>query len=189
MPRDHGLSDAKLGAVTGKSAAVWFEILDAEAATRLSHDQIVALLTETYEAPEWGAQAVAVRYEQDRGMRLPGQQPDGTFEVRVSRSIRGSRLVVFDAAIGRASAVAKTDPVDIHRTPERTSAAWPLSNGDLLVVSVTSGAAASSAAGPAATDRFTLTLTQSRIRLPELVAQIRRTLEKVVVQVVADTGP
>ncbi|BDZ49547.1 hypothetical protein GCM10025867_17880 [Frondihabitans sucicola] len=171
-----GLSDAKLAARTGRSARDWFELLDAEAATRLSHDQIVALLVDVYEAPEWGAQAVAVRYQQDHGIRLPGEQDDGTFTVSASRSIRGAQQDVLDLAIGRATSLAKQDPEEVHRLPERTSATWRLPSGDLLVARVTTSDGT----------RCSVSLVQSGIRLPELVAGLRRTLEKAVVQIAAD---
>lgn len=182
MPRTKssstGLSDAKLAARTGRSARQWFEILDAEAATRLSHDQIVALLVDVYEAPEWGAQAVAVRYQHDHGVRLPGEQDDGTFTVSASRSIRGAPQVVLDAAILRLSALAKSDPDEVHRLPERTTASWTLASGDLLVARVT----------PSDSDRCSISLVESGIRLPELVAGLRQTLEKAVVRIAADVA-
>ncbi|GAA4267647.1 hypothetical protein [Frondihabitans peucedani] len=180
MPRSPsaagGLSDAKLAARTGRSARDWFEILDAEAATRLSHDQIVSLLVDVYEAPEWGAQAVAVRYQHDHGIRLPGEQDDGTFTVSASRSIRGAQQAVLDAAILRLSALAKSEPDEVHRLPERTTASWTLGSGDLLVARVVSSDG----------DRCSISLVQSGIRLPELVAGLRQTLEKTVVRVAGD---
>ncbi|ARC56121.1 hypothetical protein AS850_03405 [Frondihabitans sp. 762G35] len=176
--RAPGLSDAALAARSGRSVAEWFEILDAEAATRLSHDQIVALVTDVYEAPEWGAQSVAVRYEQERGMRLPGQQPDGTFEVSASRSIRGPQLALLELAVERASSLAEAAPDEVHRLPERCVASWTLANGDLLVARVTAPA----------NDRCAVTLTESRIRLPELVAQTKRRLERAVEAVAASVA-
>jgi hypothetical protein len=173
-----GLSDAKLAARTGRSARDWFELLDAEAATRLSHDQIVALLVEVYEAPEWGAQSVAVRYQQERGIPLPGQRPDGTFEVRASRSIRGAQAALLDLAIERGSALAGSAPVAVHRLPERSTASWELSNGDALEARV---------AAPVR-ENCAVTLVQSQIRLPELVAGLRRNLDKAVGQVVVDAA-
>ena len=173
-----GLSDAKLAARTGRSARDWFELLDAEAATRLSHDQIVGLLVDVYEAPEWGAQAVAVRYQHDHGIPLPGEQDDGTFTVSASRSIRGSQQIVFDLAVARCQALTAHDPGEIHRLPERTSASWQLSSGDLLVARVTQGDES----------RCSVSLVQSGIRLPELVAGIRRTLEKAVGGIAADAS-
>lgn len=171
-----GLSDAKLAARTGRSARDWFEILDAEGATRLSHDQMVALLVEIYEAPEWGAQAVAVRYQREHGIRLPGEQDDGTFTVTASRSIRGAQQTVLESAVIRGSALTKQEPVEIHQLPERTFASWELTGGEILLARVTA----------ADTTRCSVSLVQSGIRLPELVAALRQTLEKTVAQIAAD---
>ncbi|RKR75083.1 hypothetical protein [Frondihabitans australicus] len=174
-----GLSDAKLAARTGRSAAAWYEILDAEGAVRLSHEQIVDLLVEVYEAPEWGARAVAVRYQHDHGILLPGEQPDGTFEVSVSRSLRGSQPALLDLAIASVNAAVKQEPTEVHRLPERSLARWELDGGDVLEARV--GAPAASAPGsPCA-----VSLVESRIRLPELVPGVRSRLEKVVRAVAA----
>lgn len=177
-PGSTGLSDAKLAARTGRSARDWFELLDAEAATRLSHDQIVALLVDVYEAPEWGAQAVAVRYQHDHGIRLPGEQDDGTFTVSASRSVRGSASELLDVVVLGATALVKQDPEAVHRQPERTTATWSLPNGEALEARVV----------PGAQDRCAVTLTESGIRLPERVADVRRALEKVVARVAATAG-
>jgi hypothetical protein len=176
--RPPGLSDAAVAARSGRSVREWLEILDAEAATRLSHDQIVALLVDVYEASEWGAQSVAVRYQQERGIPLPGQQADGTFQVSVSRSILGPQSALLDLAIARATALAEQDPTEVHRLPDRTTAEWTLANGDLLTARV----------GAPSRDKCAVSLVQSRIRLPELVAQVRRQLGQVVVLIASDAG-
>ncbi|MCU1529617.1 MAG: hypothetical protein JWP75_3380 [Frondihabitans sp.] len=175
--RAPGLSDAALAARSGRSIREWREILDAEAATRLSHDQIVALLVDVYEAPEWGAQSVAVRYQQEHGILLPGQQDDGTFRVSVSRSLRGSQPALLDLAIKRGTALAAAEPDEVHRLPERTMAEWALAGGEVLTARV----------GPVVRDKCAVTLVQSGIRLPELVAQVRGTLERAIVRIAADT--
>lgn len=173
-----GLSDAKLGAATGRSAAQWFEILDAEAATRLSHDQIVALVVDVYEAPEWGAQAVAVRYEQARGLPLPGLQPDGTFSVSASRSIRGDRVALLESGIARVTALVEAAPDETHRLADNTSAEWALPGGDVLTLTI----------GAQSSQNYAVTLIERRIRLPELVAALRTRLQKTVQQIAADAG-
>jgi hypothetical protein len=174
--RAPGLSDAALAARSGRSIREWREILDAEAATRLSHDQIVALLVDVYEAPGWGAQSVAVRYQQERGIPLPGQQDDGTFRVSVSRSLRGTQSALLDLAIERGTALAAAEPGEVHRLPERTTAEWTLASGDVLTARV----------GAPARDKCAVSLVQSGIRLPELVSQVRAGLERAIVRIAAD---
>jgi hypothetical protein len=162
--------------------AEWFEILDAEAATRLSHDQIVGLLVDVYEAPEWGAQSVAVRYQQAHGIRLPGEQSDGTFRVSASRSIRGTQADLFAVALDRARMLAAGDPDEVHRLPENTRATWTLPGGDTLTLTV----GAPSATG--VTPRCSVSLVESGIRLPELVSGLRGRLDRAVARVAADAG-
>jgi hypothetical protein len=48
------------------------------------------------ESPAWWAQSVTVAYEQHIGRRLPGQQPDGTFQTSVSKSTSLSMAALMD---------------------------------------------------------------------------------------------
>lgn len=173
-----GPTDAKLAARSGRGVAEWFEILDAEDATRLSHAQIVDLLSEVYEAPEWGAESVAVRYQQAHGIALPGQQSDGTFAVTASRSVRGAQLQLLESAMEQAVALGATDPDEVHRQPERCTAAWLLESGDRLEARV----------GAPRDGRCAVTFEESRIRLPERVSDLRRRLERAIERVAADPG-
>ncbi|OLT47888.1 hypothetical protein [Cellulosimicrobium sp. CUA-896] len=43
----------------------------------------------------WWAQSLTVAYEQERGMRAPGQRSDGTYEVSPSRSVAGTLPEVY----------------------------------------------------------------------------------------------
>lgn len=170
-----GPTDAKLAARSGRGVAEWFEILDAEDATRLSHAQIVDLLVEVYEAPDWGAESVAVRYQQAHGIALPGQQPDGTFAVAVSRSIRGTQTDLLDSAIAEAATIGGAAPAEVHRQPERSVAVWLLESGDRLEARV----------GASREGRCAVTIEESRIRLPERVPELRRRLEHAIERVAA----
>lgn len=174
-----GPTDAKLAARSGRGVAEWFEILDAEDATRLSHAQIVDLLVEVYEAPDWGAESVAVRYQREHGIRLPGEQVDGTFAVAASRSIRGGQLELLESALAAAATLGAADPAEVHRQSERCLAVWLLESGDRLEARV----------GAPRDGRCAVTFEESRIRLPERVSDLRRRLERAIERVAADPIP
>ncbi|MBN9239047.1 MAG: hypothetical protein BGO97_05110 [Micrococcales bacterium 70-64] len=75
---------------TGRSWADWVAWLDGIGAAGLDHHAIAtALLTELEGMVDnlgWYAQMTAVAYEQHIGRRVPGQQPDGTFRLSVSKA-------------------------------------------------------------------------------------------------------
>lgn len=75
---------------TERSWTDWLAYMDRIGAENLDHHAIAThLLTELagiVDNIDWYAQAIAVAYEQHTGRRVPGQQPDGTFRMSVSRS-------------------------------------------------------------------------------------------------------
>ena len=113
--------------------------------------------------PDWWAQSIAVRYEQARGMPLPGQQPDGTFSVAVSRSLRGDPLELLDLAVERLAEFAGGAPDETSRAAGHPSARWRL-DGDVSLELVVS---------PGSGGKCSVSLTQSRLRLPERVEPAR----------------
>lgn len=161
------VSDARLASGTGKSAAEWFAILDELGATAWSHAQIAARLVADHEVAPWWAQGVTVRYEQARGMRLPGQQADGTFSASVSRSLRGAQLELLDLGVERFAAYAGGPPVATSRGIAHPTARWDLPGGDSLLLSV---------GPPSASGTCRVTLTQGRLRLPERVQPVKDAL-------------
>lgn len=68
----------------------WLRFMDAVGARELDHQQIALKVYEeldgTIDQLGWWTQAVTVAYEQHIGRRVPGQRPDGTFQLSVSRS-------------------------------------------------------------------------------------------------------
>jgi uncharacterized protein YndB with AHSA1/START domain len=83
MPR---MSDDAVKAKTGKAWTEWFKILDDAGAKRMTHQEIVALLSKKHGVGPWWQQMVTVTYEQARGLRKAHQKPAG-FEISVSRTI------------------------------------------------------------------------------------------------------
>ncbi|MCU1439198.1 MAG: hypothetical protein JWP85_195 [Rhodoglobus sp.] len=68
------MSDRAMLDATGRHPDEWFAFLDAQDATTWTHSRIADWLRE--QAPEVSGrwrQAIAVRYEQARGMLAPGQ--------------------------------------------------------------------------------------------------------------------
>jgi uncharacterized protein YndB with AHSA1/START domain len=61
------------------------------------HKTIAKHLQDDLGVDPWWAQAVTVRYEQERGLRVVGERADGTFEFAVQRTIRTTLEEAYDA--------------------------------------------------------------------------------------------
>jgi len=81
---------------TGRGWESWLKVLDADDARRMTHKEIVAHLRSDYRLDDWWCQMVTVGYEQARGMRQPGEKPDG-FAVSVTRTVDATASDVFRA--------------------------------------------------------------------------------------------
>jgi hypothetical protein len=92
---EHLIGATAVLAATGRGRAEWFELLDAAGATGWDHRTVAAWLVEQQGVEPWWAQSLTVGYEQTRGLRLPGQRPDGTFEVSATRTVAGTPEVVL----------------------------------------------------------------------------------------------
>jgi hypothetical protein len=90
-------SDASVLERTGRSWDEWFAMLDAWDATSRNHTEIARWLVEEQKVHGWWAQSIAVTYEQARGMRIPGQGPDGFFTASASKTIAVPALKAFEA--------------------------------------------------------------------------------------------
>lgn len=116
---------------TGRHPDEWFAFLDAQQATGWTHTAIARWLLEQG-VDGWWAQGITVRYEQARGMRLPGQAPDGSFEVSVSRTIDAEQAEALQAIIGAVTEV-HGEPAAVNPTAKYPTARWkPGSGGTLL---------------------------------------------------------
>lgn len=72
---------------TGRSWDQWFKALDKWGAKEKKHGEITRWLAEEHDVDGWWAQSVTVAYEQERGMRAPGQRADGTYSVSASKTV------------------------------------------------------------------------------------------------------
>lgn len=91
------LSDESVEKATGASREHWFGLLDAQGASTWTHKGIAAHLVAEHAMDGWWAQGVAVAYEQARGLRVPGQRADGTFEASVTKQVRAPLDEVYAA--------------------------------------------------------------------------------------------
>ncbi|WP_435737548.1 hypothetical protein V5D56_02810 [Cellulosimicrobium sp. PMB13] len=132
------LGDDAVATATGQPRATWFALLDAQDATTWTHRDIAAWLVEEQGVDGWWAQSLTVAYEQERGMRAPGQRSDGTYEVSPSRSVVGtldevyalvaddaSRARWLDAALGEVGAGERLEVLGATPTSS-VRLAWPV---------------------------------------------------------------
>jgi len=91
-----GIGDEAVKKTTGKSWNQWFVILDKKKATQMTHKEIGLFLREKHSLSQWWAQMISVGYEQERGMRVAHQQPEG-FEISKSKTLPVSPMKAFKA--------------------------------------------------------------------------------------------
>lgn len=80
------VSDDKVAQATGRGYDEWFALLDSWQATTRTHTDIAAHLVQEHGVQDWYAQTVTVAYEQERGLRVPGQKKDG-FATSASKTV------------------------------------------------------------------------------------------------------
>lgn len=86
---------------TGRVWDEWLAFMERIGAKDLDHKQIAVRVQEELEGvvdnPAWWAQGITVAYEQHSGRRLPGQLPDGTFQLNVSKATKLGMQELSDA--------------------------------------------------------------------------------------------
>ncbi|GAA3879664.1 hypothetical protein GCM10022381_22420 [Leifsonia kafniensis] len=147
--RRENMSDDALIAATGKPWAEWFAILDAAGATALTHPQIAGVLQSEHAVAPWWCQMVTVGFEQARGMRLPGQRADGTFEVGASITLPVAQQEALDAVIDAVSAGLGEPPIRVSRDVKFITAKWMTGEKSSLLAT----------ANPAVGDKTSVSLT------------------------------
>lgn len=163
------ISGEKLEAATGRGRDAWHGLLDAAGATEWTHPRLAAWLVEEHDVDGWWAQGIAIAYEQARGMRIPGQQADGTFASGASRTLEGDTAEALARVITVASAWAGSEPVASNATAKHPSARWELNDGsgiNAIVSPVTSGVPGRVRAG----------LTRTRLPGPDALADAKATM-------------
>ena len=157
------VSSEKLEAATGRPRAAWHELLDAAGATAWTHPQIATWLVEVHGVDGWWAQGITVAYEQARGMRVPGQQSDGSFSSGASRTMTGDARELLARVIAVASGWAGREPASSRPEAKHPSARWSLEDGTGITATlspVTSGAPG----------RVRIALTRTKLAGPDVLA-------------------
>ena len=128
-----GTSDEAMTAATGRPWSEWFELLDAAGAEAWTHPRIARWLHDEQGVPGWWSQAVTVGFEQARGLRMPGQRADGSFEVSASKTFPLEQLAALDAASAAVTAGLGQSPTSESRTARYPTARWKLAEGGSLL--------------------------------------------------------
>ena len=81
-----GINSVAVQAKTGKMWAEWIKLLDAAGAKKMSHREIVALLSTQHGVGDWWQQMITVGYEQYRGLRAKHQKPEG-FQISGNKTV------------------------------------------------------------------------------------------------------
>ena len=92
-----GMTDEKVKKATGCNWQRWVYALDAVEAHTWPHPKIAKYIRETYKTPLWWTQTVTVGYERIKGLRVRGQQRDGTFQAQRSKTLRAPAATVYSA--------------------------------------------------------------------------------------------
>lgn len=89
-PFKGGVTEESSRQKTGHGLDHWFAILDAFGAMDKGHTATAAFLYNEHGVPGWYAQGITLAFERARGLRVPNQTCDGTFQVSVSKTVPAS---------------------------------------------------------------------------------------------------
>ena len=107
---------------TGVSWEAWMEHFQRVGAREKSHPEIVKLalplIPDNVKNPDWWAQGIAIAFEHQVGMRVPGESSAGTFQMSVTRTLVGERDEVLASWVSR---VQHRTHQGYHLSDERTS--------------------------------------------------------------------
>ena len=172
-----GVGDDAVLAATGKRPDDWFRLLDERNATSWRHADIAAWLVRDQGVDPWWSQNLTVRYEQERGMRAPGQMADGSYSVSVSRTLPGDKRQLLDAGIEVVGASLGQPPASVSPEARYATARWKLDDGTLLLT-----------VNPPKNGKATVNLTHSKIRRPDGLGDAKNTLASLLESVAATLG-
>lgn len=123
----------------------WVKLLDEAGAERLKHSEIATLSYENM--PEhvsnrgWWAQGVAIAYEHQKGLRIPGQSSTGGFSANASKTYAGGKDAAFARWLEVVGGCEEFGDVPVEEEPKTSSTEkwryWRVSLADGTRVSVT----------------------------------------------------
>ena len=90
------VAEETLVAATERGWQDWFAMLDGWGAASHSHTEIARWLREAQGVEGWYSQSITLGYERARGLRAPGQRPDG-FAVSASKTVAVPVERLFEA--------------------------------------------------------------------------------------------
>jgi uncharacterized protein YndB with AHSA1/START domain len=90
------VAEDRVVAATGRGWQQWLEVLDGWGAASRSHTEIARWLRDEHGVDGWYSQSITVGYERARGLRAPGQRPDG-FAVGASKTVAVPVERLFEA--------------------------------------------------------------------------------------------
>jgi hypothetical protein len=93
------VSDRAVRAATGRGWEDWFATLDGWGAATRTHREIARRLRNEHQVAGWWAQSLTVAYERARGLRAPGQRPNG-WSVTASKTVAVPVERLFEAFAG-----------------------------------------------------------------------------------------
>lgn len=185
---EDAVGDAALLQRTGRRRHEWHDLLDDAGAMQWPHARIARWLADEHDVDGWWAQGLTVGYEQARGLRLPGQRPDGTFEAGVS--------VTLPLPAAAATAWC-TDPdlvtrwldvvPEVRGATEGTSVRWTWTDGSRVHVGLT--ALPDSSSGPRCRLAVTHRGLASADAVPAIKAAWSERLQRLRAEVAQDGAP
>ncbi len=134
------MSDEAVLAATGKHPDDWFALLDQAGATTWTHQAIASWLKSEHAAPPWWTQGITIRYEQARGMRVPGQRTDGSFAVSASRTVDGPLDRAYAAMVTAFTGAFDADPSSSRAEGKRPYGRWTVDGEGSVLVTAEAGA-------------------------------------------------
>lgn len=133
---EQAVGDEAVRQRTGRPREEWFGLLDEAGATGWTHAAIARWLGEEHAVDAWWCQSLTVAYEQARGMRAPGQRPDGTFEAGSSATVPVTVDVAWAWCTDPDRRAAWLDePVEVRGETVHKTVRLTLENGQRVLVS------------------------------------------------------
>jgi hypothetical protein len=156
------MAEETLREATGRGWDEWCEVLDAWPGHGGGHTAIATHLREEHGVEGWWAQTITVGYERITGLRLPHQQPDGTFTAGKSRT------VTVDVKLIREMLLDDEARADLFPGLETELRSKPTSK--VLRIGIGPGTA-QIALDPQADDRVKITIAHDRLPTAEAVEE------------------